>query len=295
MRTLRVIGLDADGRSVICEDSERGQQYRLPADEQLRAAARGDLTRLGQIEIELDAQLRPKDIQARIRAGATVEQVAAAAGIPAQRVERYAYPVLLERSRAAEIAQSGHPLRADGPALETLLQVITQAFVARSQDLEHAQWDAWRGEDGRWVVQLRWRTGRSDNRAHWRFQPGAHGGTITALDDHAAELVDPDPTRPLRTVAPVALLVAAPEQPELVHAADLVKPPEPVKPPQPGHAPPAHAPEPVAEEEPAVPGPAEDEPVAEGTPTPRGGRANKGRPNMPSWEDVLLGVRSQRG
>ena len=286
MRTLRVIGLDADGRSVICEDSERGQQYRLPADEQLRAAARGDLTRLGQIEIELDSQLRPKDIQARIRAGATVEQVAAAAGIPAQRVERYAYPVLLERSRAAEIAQGGHPLRADGPALETLLQVITQAFVARSQDLEHAQWDAWRGEDGRWVVQLRWRTGRSDNRAHWRFQPGAHGGTITALDDHAAELVDPDPTRPLRTVAPVTLLVAAPEQPELVHASELV-----------------HAPglvdeeELVVEEEPSVQGPAEEEPVAERTPTPPGSqlRATKGRPSMPSWEDVLLGVRSQRG
>lgn len=286
MRTLRVIGLDADGRSVVCEDTERGQQYRLPADEQLRAAARGDLTRLGQIEIELDSQLRPKDIQARIRAGATVEQVAAAAGIPAQRVERYAYPVLLERSRAAQIAQGGHPLRADGPALETLLQVITQAFVARSQDLEHAQWDAWRGEDGRWVVQLRWRTGRSDNRAHWRFQPGAHGGTITALDDHAAELVDPDPTRPLRTVAPVTLLVAAPEQPELIpEQPELV----------PEQSEPARAPELLAEEEPAVQGPAQEEPVTVRTPTPQGGRANKGRASMPSWEDVLLGVRSQRG
>ena len=286
MRTLRVIGLDADGRSVVCEDTERGQQYRLPADEQLRAAARGDLTRLGQIEIELDSQLRPKDIQARIRAGATVEQVAAAAGIPAQRVERYAYPVLLERSRAAQIAQGGHPLRADGPALETLLQVITQAFVARSQDLEHAQWDAWRGEDGRWVVQLRWRTGRSDNRAHWRFQPGAHGGTITALDDHAAELVDPDPTRPLRTVAPVTLLVAAPEQPELIpEQPELV----------PEQSEPARAPELLAEEEPEVQGPAQEEPVTVRTPTPQGGRANKGRASMPSWEDVLLGVRSQRG
>lgn len=287
MRSLRVIGLDADGHSVICEDTERGQQYRLPADEQLRAAARGDLTRLGQIEIEMEAQLRPKDIQARIRAGATVEQVAAAAGIPAQRVERYAHPVLLERSRAAEIAQGGHPLRADGPALETLLQVVAQAFAVRGQDLDHGRWDAWRGEDGRWVVQLLWRTGRSDNRAHWRFQPGAHGGTITALDDPAAELVDPDPTRPLRTVAPVTQLAVTPEQPELVAAPH-----------------PAVEPEPVAEVEPVVEPVAAPvvEPVAAPeataqTPAANGPqhRAHKGRPSMPSWEDVLLGVRSQRG
>jgi hypothetical protein len=289
VRALRLIGLDADGRSVICEDVDGSQQYRLPADEQLRAAARGDLTRLGQIEIELEAQLRPKDIQARIRAGATVEQVAAAAGIPAQRVERYAHPVLLERSRAAEIAQGGHPLRADGPALETLLQVVSQAFVVRGQDLDHARWDAWRGEDGRWVVQLLWRTGRSDNRAHWRFQPGAHGGTITALDDHATELVDPDPTRPLRTVAPLTQLTAAPEQVEL--AAETEPAPEPVV-------------ETVVDAEvevlltvPTVTEPTVTEPPATEPPAAQGSqhRAPKGRPSMPSWEDVLLGVRSQRG
>lgn len=276
MRTLRVIGLDADGRSVVCEDAERGQQFRVPADEQLRAAARGDLSRLGQIEIELESQLRPKEIQARIRAGATVEQVAAAAGVPAQRVERYAHPVLLERSRAAQMAQGGHPLRPDGPAVETLLQVVASAFTVRSQDLDSAQWDAWRGEDGRWVVQLRWRTGRSDNRAHWRFQPGAHGGTITALDDHAADLVDPDPTRPLRTVAPVARLAPAVEQPELGE-------PEPVT------ASTTSEPR-TADAGPQTAGPQTAEPQTAEPP-----RGHRGRPRMPSWEDVLLGVRSQRG
>lgn len=268
MRALRVVGLDADGRSVVCEDVERGQQYRLPADEQLRAAARGDLTRLGQIEIELESQLRPKEIQARIRAGATVEQVAATAGVPVQRVERYAYPVLLERSRAAQVAQGGHPVRPDGPAVQTLSQVVAAAFAQRGQDVGSATWDAWRGEDGRWVVQLQWRTGRSDNRAHWRFLPGAHGGTIAALDDAAADLVDPDPTRPLRTVAPVGVLPAEPQLPELAE-------PEVVE----------VAPEPEVVEP----------PVTRPAPQVRPTRSRSGRPSMPSWEDVLLGVRSQRG
>lgn len=263
MRTLRVIGLNADGQSVVCEDSEHNERFSLPVDDTLRAAARGDLTRLGQIEIERESQLRPRDIQARIRAGASVEQVAAVAGVPASRVERYAYPVLLERSRAAEVAQGAHPVRHDGPAIATLAEIVGDAMAQRGQDLSEATWDAWRGEDSRWVVALHWKTGRSDNQAHWRFQPGAHGGTITALDDPAADLIDPDPTRPLRTITAVTTLAEpspAPAQPE-----------------------PAAIPEATEAFEAA---PAR---------TPAKGRKGKGHAAVPSWEDVLLGVRSQRG
>ena len=38
-----------------------------------------------------------------------------AAGVDAARVERFAHPVLLERSRAAELATAAHPMLADGP------------------------------------------------------------------------------------------------------------------------------------------------------------------------------------
>ncbi|HEX4705287.1 MAG TPA: septation protein SepH [Pseudonocardiaceae bacterium] len=207
MRVLRVVGLSEDGKSVICEDVARSERFTVPADERLRAAARGDVTRLGQIEIELESQMRPREIQTRIRAGESVEQVAAAAGVPAHRVERFAYPVLLERSRTAELAQRAHPVREEGPDLQTLAEVAAHAFGLRGQDYSTATWDSWRGEDGKWVVQLRWHTGRSDNRAHWAFHPGAHGGTVIPLDDHAHDLMDPNPVnRPLRTVRPVTEL-----------------------------------------------------------------------------------------
>ncbi|HEX5405442.1 MAG TPA: septation protein SepH [Pseudonocardiaceae bacterium] len=207
MRALRVVGLSEDGKSVICEDAARSERFVVPADERLRAAARGDVTRLGQIEIELESLMRPREIQARIRAGESVEQVAAAAGVPAHRVERFAYPVLLERSRTAELAQRAHPVREDGPDVQTLAEVAAHAFGLRGQDYSTATWDSWRGEDGRWVVQLRWYTGRSDNRAHWAFHPGAHGGTVTPLDEHAHDLMDPNAAnRPLRTVRPVTEL-----------------------------------------------------------------------------------------
>src|ERR1044071_333198 len=124
MRALRIVGLEDDGRTVILEDPTRGERFQLPADERLRAAARGDVTRLGQIEIELESQMRPREIQTRIRAGESVEQVAEAAGIPAHKVERFAYPVLLERSRTADLAQRAHPIREDGPDLQTLGEVV---------------------------------------------------------------------------------------------------------------------------------------------------------------------------
>lgn len=306
MRALRVIGLEDDGKSVILEDPDRGERFVLPADERLRAAARGDLTRLGQIEIEVESQMRPREIQARIRAGESVAQVAAAAGLPAHRVERYAYPVLLERSRTAELAQRAHPVREDGPDVQTLGEVVAHSFGLRGQDYADVSWDSWRGEDGRWVVQLHWTAGRSDNLAHWAFHPGAQGGTVTALDDGAMELMDPNPNRTLRTVRPVTQLarqaLELEKQPEPDIEILAREEPTPPPPPPPAQDPePTPEPAPVAEEPVPTPPPAPKQPAAAGTkpqpprkdPPPKRGKKN--HPIVPSWEDVLLGVRSTRG
>ncbi|WP_459549140.1 septation protein SepH [Nocardia sp. X0981] len=211
MRELRVIGVTPDSTHIVCVDTETGQKFRLPADDKLRAAARGDLARFGQIEIEMEATMRPRDIQARIRAGASVEQVTQESGMPLSRVERFAYPVLLERARAAELAQKAHPIRPDGPAVEILLDVVTAAFTARGHTLDNAEWDAWKDEKGFWVAQLQWQNGRSEIAAHWRYQPDAHGGTVSPLDDPATDLIDPDFGRALRGLA--SILPVEPDPP----------------------------------------------------------------------------------
>lgn len=205
MRALRVVGiLENDGEfSVVLEDTEHRERFTVPADEKLRAAARGDLTRLGQIAVEVESQLRPREIQARIRAGASVEQVAAMAGVPLQKIERFAYPVLLERSRTAEVAQRAHPVRANGPDPRELGDVVANTFGMRGQEYTGGEWDSWKGEDGKWVVVLSWHAGHSDIRAHWTYQPGANGGTVTALDENAGDLIEGNPARPLRPVGPV--------------------------------------------------------------------------------------------
>ncbi|SMD22395.1 septation protein SepH [Lentzea albidocapillata] len=310
MRALRVIGLDEDGKSVILEDPEnRGERFTLPADERLRAALRGDLARLGQMQIESgEAQMRPREIQARIRSGESIDQVAAASGMPTHRIERFAYPVLLERSRTADMAQRAHPVREDGPDVQTLGEVVAHSFGLRGHDLSDTSWDSWKGDDGRWIVQLHWKTGRSDNRAHWAFHPGAQGGTVTALDDVAVDLMDPNPNRTLRTVRPVTQLArqaleATPVLPPIPVAEEPL--PVPAQAPAPVAAPvpaPAVAEKPVQEKlpepEPAPAPPVEKEqepaaekPVRKDAPPKRG---KKNHPIVPSWEDVLLGVRSNR-
>src|SRR3954454_22166566 len=100
MRRARLVGLSPDGRSLIIA-TEGGEQLALPADERLRAAVHGDRPRLGQLEIEMESALSPRDIQSRIRSGASLEEVAREAGVPIDRVERFATPVLAERDYIA--------------------------------------------------------------------------------------------------------------------------------------------------------------------------------------------------
>jgi hypothetical protein len=253
MRELKVVGLDVDGKRIICETGDSGEKFILLSDDRLRAAVRGDTVVSNQVNIDAEVAnvLSPKEIQAKIRSGASVEQVATASGMAMGRVERFAHPVLLERARAAELATAAHPVLADGPSVLTLLETVTSALVARGLDPDDTNWDAWRNEDGRWTVQMAWKAGLSDNVAHFRYTPGAHGGTVTAFDDAACQLIDPDFARPLRPLAPVAQL-------------DFEEAPEPQLP--------VEAPEPP--------------------PAPKPPRARKGKPAVPAWEDVLLGVRS---
>lgn len=209
MRALEVLGLAADGTNLVCQDPATGEAFTLPANERLTAAARGDVSRLGQLEIELESQLRPKEIQARIRAGATVAEVAAAAGTSAHRIERFAYPVLMERSTMAEQSGRARPVGPAGPAAISIKDVVAETLRSRGHS-GPVEWDAFKENRG-WLLAVRWRAGRSENTALFALHPGPGGGTVTPRDDVATDLLDPAP-KPLRTVRPVDTLTMADTQ-----------------------------------------------------------------------------------
>jgi hypothetical protein len=199
--------------------------------------------------------------------------VAEETGVPLSRIERFAYPVLLERARMAELARAAHPVRDDGPDVRTLAEVVDQTFGARGQDYQKAEWDAWRGEDNRWVLALRWSVGRSDITARWVFQPGSHGGTVTALDEHATDLVDGLARAPRRVGPVVDLGGSTSEHPGTPQAGSRATKTGTGS----GAGPAKKAPGDGSAEQPETR-------VERSAP-------RKQKPVMPSWEDVLLGVK----
>ncbi|HET7173373.1 MAG TPA: septation protein SepH [Nocardioidaceae bacterium] len=183
MRSLRLVGLSEDGQRVVFVD-DAGAEFACPADDRLRTALRGDRVRLGQLEIQMDSALRPRDIQARIRAGDSPETVAALAQVGVERVMPYCLPVLAERQHIAEVARRSHVRRGstDGAA-RTLSALVTERLRGRGVDPESAKWDAWRRDDSRWTVSTTYHSGESERTATFVFD--AMGRYSLADDDEA--------------------------------------------------------------------------------------------------------------
>ena len=156
MREARLVGLSQDGKQLIVAMAETGEEFAIPVDDRLRAALRGDRARLGQLEIQMESALRPRDIQARIRAGESPEAVAAVAQMPMERVMAFAGPVLAERDHIASLAQRASVRRRGGGDAPTrnLGAWVTDRLRTRQIDPASAEWDAWRREDGRWAVRV---------------------------------------------------------------------------------------------------------------------------------------------
>jgi hypothetical protein len=187
MRTARLVGLSPDGKSLIVV-TEGGEELIIEADERLRAAVMGDRPRLGQLEIEMQTSLTPRDIQARIRAGESLEDVARVAGIPMDRVERFATPVLAERDHVASMAMSSSVRRRSEPSGHRSLRItVTERLLGRVADIDAIKWDSYRLDDGRWAITADYRIGE-DNR-HADFFYDLRGRFSVAGNDEARWLL----------------------------------------------------------------------------------------------------------
>ncbi|MFF0161068.1 septation protein SepH [Streptomyces sp. NPDC005263] len=186
MPELRVVAVSNDGTRLVLKAAD-ATEYTLPIDERLRAAVRGDRPRLGQIEIEVESHLRPRDIQARIRAGATAEEVAQMAGIPVDRVRRFEGPVLAERAFMAERARKT-PVRRPGENTGPQLgEAVQERLTLRGAEKDTVQWDSWRRDDGTWEVLLVYLVAGEPHSASWTYDPPRR--LVQAVDAEARSLI----------------------------------------------------------------------------------------------------------
>jgi hypothetical protein len=322
---LTLVGLTEDKQRLVLVNAA-GEEFTLPADARLRAALRGDHARLGQLEITMDSALRPRDIQARIRAGESPEHVAAAAQTTLDKVMGYATPVLAERAHIADRAQKASVRRkaGEGPA-RVLGEAVAERLRARNVDPASVEWDAWRREDGRWTLVADYRSGESprhaefvfdapgryvvadDDEARWlvgeqsavkgpqpRTTPGPRRLSAVSNDDElplgedAIEMVTEDPVTSAEPEAPTEDLTATAAAVRATGDADWIATERPAAP-----TPPA-GPEPVEPEpEPVELGSEADGPdgadEADEEPTPRRQAKKKSRASVPSWDEIMFG------
>ena len=195
MQELRFVAVSEDGSYAVLAIPGRSGRFMLPIDDRLRAVAKGQFSRLAQYEIEVENPLRPKEIQARIRAGETVEEIADAAGIPVERVRWFEGPVLAERGYVAEQAQSASVRRqGDSTPGPRLGEIVGERLTELGADPEDAQWDSRKHGDGSWQVQLAFRAGGRLHIAEWLFDPRRRH--VAPADDNAARLSLPDTELP---------------------------------------------------------------------------------------------------
>jgi len=193
MRNLELVGLAEDGTSVILSDAEAGERFSVALDNRLRAAVVNDRVRLGQLELALGPSLRPKEIQARIRSGQGTDEVAASAGMSVERIMRFASPVLAEREHVATQARRS-ALRRAGADPMTLAEAVSERLHGRGVPPSSLVWDAWRRDDAKWTVSLRYHSGERERVAHFVYDPLAR--VVVTGDDESRWLAgEPGPLK----------------------------------------------------------------------------------------------------
>ena len=187
MRELHVIALSEDGRSVVLATSKDATSggFRVVVDARLVAAVRGQLPRPGEDEVR-ESALTPKDIQTRLRAGESPEQIAAAAGVPVARVERFAGPVASEFQLIITQVQAGHVVRGRrGPSVLALGAAV-ELHLASTPSLrpESVVWSTRREEEGTWLVEVGFVARARQRTAGWRYDPKLR--SVTPVDAESA-------------------------------------------------------------------------------------------------------------
>ncbi|MBZ5741369.1 septation protein SepH [Nocardioides mangrovi] len=312
---LRLTGATDDGSQLRLLDEE-GAEHLLTIDDRLRAAVQASgspATRGGRgMEKTMESTLRPRDIQARIRAGETPEAVAQAAQTSVEKIMPFAAPVLAERQHVADRAQRSSVRRTDAApgGARTLGDAVASHLRGANVDPETVEWDAWRREDGRWSLTASYVAADRSGTATLTFD--APGNYVTLDNEDARWLVGeavaaPEPPQDdLRHARERRLSAVIPDD-ELPlggeiggevgdelgdDAIDLVseQPVEAFL-----DAEPPTEPEVVAEEaelrEEAADAAAEDpEPEAEHEqPTRRPVKKTRGRASVPSWDEIMFG------
>ncbi|GAB1689043.1 septation protein SepH [Krasilnikovia sp. M28-CT-15] len=199
MRPVRFVALSEDGQALVLAD-EVGRLLALPLDDRIAGALHTDGhhhapapvgSAVAVVTTETTPSLSPRDIQSRIRSGESAEDVARIAGVPVDRVLRYAGPVLQERAMLAQHARRTRLKTSDSGA--ALAEVVDTRLAQHGIDTEKISWDAYRRDDGTWRIVATWPSGKATAQAVWDLDKSRQ--LVSPHDDMAQYLCAERPTQ----------------------------------------------------------------------------------------------------
>jgi Protein of unknown function (DUF3071) len=195
MRPVRFVALSEDGHALVLAD-EVGRLLALPIDDRVSTVVRVErgatpATLTVAAPNEPPPSLSPRDIQARIRSGESADEVARIAGVPVDRVLRYAGPVLQERAMLAQHARRTKVKTSEKGA--PLAELVGARLAQHGIDAEKISWDAYRRDDGTWRVVATWPSGKATAQAIWELDKARQH--VSPHDDMAQYLCTERPTQ----------------------------------------------------------------------------------------------------
>jgi len=167
-------------------------------------AVEGKHTKLSMIKSALDEpqpRLRPAELQIRLRAGDTPEQLAQFSELTADQIAKFARPIEAERAEIIRAMRRTSLVGANGSSNGTVGELVTQRLSARGITSEQITWFARREIGAPWLIELKFEDVGRTHKARWTFE--ASRNQLTALDDEARWLSSPD--TPVTETVPISL------------------------------------------------------------------------------------------
>lgn len=211
MQKLHVVGYAADqgGFVLAARKGAKSGSYFLALDdsllEQLAQARRGEQQAAPEEPVRpprvgSSSALTPREIQTRLRAGRSIEEVAEEAGVGVDWVDRFAAPVLAEQAAAVERAGRAvlHTPRrgpSDRPLEASVRRNLAERGVVMAEGDYRNAWSARYLIDTDWLVTFQFRNRGRVMTAEWMFN--AANGALTTRNRLGADLGYLEPERRL--------------------------------------------------------------------------------------------------
>ncbi|CAN2236107.1 septation protein SepH [Candidatus Planktophila dulcis] len=272
MTELRLDGKTEDGNHLSLVDGD-GNNYSVRISDTLRATV--NQPRLTSVPA-VDAQetISVKEIQRRLRAGESFEQIARDGQTTVEKVERFSGPIMQEREYILSNARD-LVMRKDAHRIDlTFGEVVLAKLAPRGVDTDQVSWNTWRQPDSVWHIELHYPNRDGNGVATWNFDLARRA--LDASDDNGAWLIDEEaPTR----ISTSAMIYSEPThpsrleepkmEPEIVRIADLIN---------------------AIDEKPETPRLA----VIRETPTAADSQDGiTSRAKVPSWDEIMFGRKSE--